>query len=761
MPGDAGAQLDALRAALDAHLRNGRLADAEAVGRDLLHKAPGDAPVLHRLAVIARARGRVDEAERWLQAGLRAGPEDADILAELGTLRYDQGGRDEAAAYFSRALHADPLHARAHHGTGQILLDRGDVADAVASFRRAVDANPRYPGAWNDLGVALDRLGDRAGGEACFQTAVNQRPTFADAHLNLGTVRLRTDRPAAALPAFREAIRLSPCATKPHFQLARCLLALGRADEALSEFREVLRLDPGHGRARLALAAELAHIGRTDEAITLYEEERRRRPQSLMAALGAELTLPMIYTDRAASERARARFTDGLSRLGEALPSFLGADRGPLLSEAQWTNFFLAYQGEDDGQLQEAYGDLIGRVLDHAFADAPVRWPNPEANASSATTAGGGSAGGRRISGRRLRIGYVSSFFRDCTVGRYFKSWITRADPALFDRFVYHIGGRADHLTAEIDGAAERSFHLAGGIADIAAAIRCDAPDILVYPELGMEPRTFLLAGLRLASVQCAAWGHPVTSGLANIDYFLSCAEMEPPGAQEHYRERLVTLPGIGTSYDRPRPPEPKRRSDFGLPEDRTLYLFPQSLFKIHPDNDVLLARILSGDPNAVLVLFGDRHPHLTETFLARLDKVLVAHGLVAGERRFLLPMMPHEDYLRVNGLCDVMLDSLYWSGGNTSLDALAADLPIVTLPGRFMRGRQSAAMLRQCGLVELIAHDEADFVDRALRLGLDSAWRTEVRGRLAKGSEAVFGQAAPVESLAQFFRDLPRVAAD
>jgi predicted O-linked N-acetylglucosamine transferase (SPINDLY family) len=135
-----------------------------------------------------------------------------------------------------------------------------------------------------------------------------------------------------------------------------------------------------------------------------------------------------------------------------------------------------------------------------------------------------------------------------------------------------------------------------------------------------------------------------------------------------------------------------------------------------------------------------------------RLDAVLAAHDMKVGERRIVLPVLPHEDYLRVNRLCDLMLDSLYWSGGNTSLDALACGLPLVTLPGSFMRGRQSMAMLRLCGLDELVAADVADYLRIASRLGGDREWRTALRERLAQAVDAVFGRDDPIKSLEAFF---------
>ena len=263
----------------------------------------------------------------------------------------------------------------------------------------------------------------------------------------------------------------------------------------------------------------------------------------------------------------------------------------------------------------------------------------------------------------------------------------------------------------------------------IAPVIRDDELDVLVYPELGMDATTFALAALRLAPLQCAAWGHPVTTGHATIDVFLSCAAMEAPGAAAHYTERLLLLPGIGTEYARPEVPADAGRARFGLPEGVPLFLCPQSLFKIHPDNDPLFARVLAAAPGARMVVFEGRHPALTAKYRARLGVALAAEGLRIDERLIVLPQCGHDEYLRINAACDAMLDTVRWSGGNTALDAVAAGLPIVTLPGTFMRGRQSAGMLSLAGVDELIARDPDDYVRIAARLATDAQWRSALAG--------------------------------
>ena len=224
--------------------------------------------------------------------------------------------------------------------------------------------------------------------------------------------------------------------------------------------------------------------------------------------------------------------------------------------------------------------------------------------------------------GRRIRIGFASAFFHVGTCGRYFKSWITDLDRARFEVFIYHLWPGTDEVAAAIAHRADH-FRVFGGSrarpSVVAPAIRADRLDILVYPELGMDVTSFALAALRLAPLQCAGWGHPMTTGHATIDAFFSCQTMESDEAQRFYSEKLIMLPGIGTRYHRFDLPAEARRHAFGLPEDRVLLLCPQSLFKIHPDNDALFAQLLTAHAKATLVFFAGRHPAITDQFMRRL----------------------------------------------------------------------------------------------------------------------------------------------
>ncbi len=131
--------------------------------------------------------------------------------------------------------------------------------------------------------------------------------------------------------------------------------------------------------------------------------------------------------------------------------------------------------------------------------------------------------------------------------------------------------------------------------------------------------------------------------------------------------------------------------------------------------------------------------------------------GLSPRQQIKVLPLLSQRDFRQVMSVSDVMLDTLHWSGGSSSLDALTSGLPIVTLPGRFMRGRQSAAMLRLVGVEELIARDAEEYVEMALRVARDPAYREALCSRIREGLPRLVDRSEPIEALADAFERMVR----
>jgi protein O-GlcNAc transferase len=256
-----------------------------------------------------------------------------------------------------------------------------------------------------------------------------------------------------------------------------------------------------------------------------------------------------------------------------------------------------------------------------------------------------------------------------------------------------------------------------------------------------MDKVTAQLAAQRLASVQCTSWGHPVTSGFPTIDYFISSDLMEPPAGDEHYSEQLVRLPNLSIYYEPSIKPLPAlARAELGLRSGAVVYWCCQSLPKYLPQFDAVFARIARevGDCQFTFIAFSGG-PHVTENFRSRLDRAFAAEGLQAADHCVVLPRLAPDRFVAAIGQCDVVLDSIGWSGCNSTLESLAHNVPIVTLTGELMRGRHTTAILTRMGISETIARTVNEYVSIAIGLGRNAAVRAAVRAKVEANKHRIY----------------------
>ncbi len=646
---------------------------------------------------LARARawlaaGRFEVALQAAQSVLAGAPQDSQALTIAANAAMQIGADAVAAAYLQRLLVLRPGQpllqrnlSRMHNRLGLGAQREDDDVAARAAFQQALIVWPEHREARFNLAQMERRRRDWDAAAEHFAWLHAADPDDEEVALTLAEIRIEQGRPEAAaalgerlwqqlglFPRWRElALELGwldrwqqtlPASDAPAARLAACL----DAAQQLADLGGPAALPAFH-------AATDAIVGSQDR---------------LPVWLATRLALPTVPQSVAEIEAARVRFAHGIGELEAEFPPARLRRLAGGLKQLVWSNFLLAYQGQNDRELQSRYGDWLCRaaaVLRPDLADPP----------------------GQRRAGR-ARVGLISGNWYDCTVGHYFASWIGALAGAGFDTHVLAVGPRFDAFTDRLAGHGAKLHRLDADPDLAASAIRALDLDLAVYPEIGMDARILPLAALPLARRQWMAWGHPVSSGLPSIHAYLSVAAMEPAGSSEHYRERLLCLPGLGTRYPLPDLPAPRSRAELGLPGG-PLMVLPQSAFKLHPDNDAVIAAVLAAVPAARLLLFSPAsagHRRL-------LERRLKASLGQTYQRLCWQPMTSREHFLQLLASCDVMQDSLHWSGGNTSLDALRVGLPIVSCPGRAMRGRQSAALLRAVGAIDDIVADVAGLAER------------------------------------------------
>ncbi|MFO5493888.1 MAG: tetratricopeptide repeat protein, partial [Cuspidothrix sp.] len=472
-----------------------------------------------------------------------------------------------------------------------------------------------------------------------------------------------------------------------YWNLSECLIQMNLLEQCFAVLQEGIKLYPTDPKLHFLLIINLRYSGRNQEAIDSAEIACQLIPNNYTFKLLKYLTVPTIYEYEEEILPYRQRYIKGLEKLIQETSLTTPEEcQNTLAATSRLTNFYLSYQAQNDLDLQCQYGQLLHNIMAANFPHWVTSISIPKLQPQE-----------------KIRIGYASHYLHSYSGTLWLTGWLKYCNHDQFEIYCYYTSNQADPITEKFKEYSDFFQHIPHNLPAASEQILADKLHILVYPEIGMDPPTMQMAGLRLAPVQCVAWGHPVTTGLPTIDYFLSSELMEGENPQEHYSEKLILLPNIGVAYPKPYiPPVVKARADYGLSDENVIYLCCQAPFKYLPQYDFILAEIASRVPQAKFVF-------LRGTVLKpRLERAFRKLDLNSDDFCIHLQIPERLDYLMINLLSDVYLDTFTWSGGNTSLEAIACSLPIVTCPGEFMRGRHTDSFLKLLGVTDTIAKNEA-----------------------------------------------------
>ncbi len=684
--------------------------------------------------------GRIGEAEGICREICRIDPNQVDSLHLLGVIAHRRGRNDVASDLIRRALALKPDYAGAHFSLGNILSSQGRLNEAAVQFERTLALQPGHVDVHNNLGVALVTQGRLDAALTHFERALALKPDDAQVHHNLGKLRREQGRPDEAAAHLRRALALKPDYGDAHNSLGIILIEQGKPDEAATHFERALALNSDFAEAHNNLGNLRREQGRLTEAEAHYGRALALKPDHAGAKLARCMVhLPFIYTDESEIAKRRAAYQDGLQTLcrdtttREALRDLAGVVG---LSQP----FLLPYQGYNDRDLQSAYGSLVCRAMAERYPPAALASPPGP--------------------GEKVRIGVVSQYFLMHSNWKIpIRGWLSQLDRSRFQIFGYHTGSQTDAETAIAAALCSRFVQGPLPLDRWRQTILDDAPHVLLYPEVGMDSVAGQLAAQRLAPVQCNSWGHPQTSGYPTLDYFLSSDLMEPPDAQDHYTERLIRLPNLSIYYEPlVNTPVALDRAELGLHPTATVYWCSQTLFKYLPQFDQVFPRIARqlGDCQFTFIQI-TRNPHVTELFRKRLDRAFAAFGLNAADHYVLLPPLALDRFVAAIGQCDLVLDSIGWSGCNSTLESLVHDLPIVTMTGNLMRGRHTTAILEMMGIGETTAQTIDEYVSIAVGLAQNPRARMALKTKISQNKHRLYRDSDCILALEGFLDQAAR----
>ena len=576
-----------------------------------------------------------------------------------------------------------------HHQTGRL-------AEAEQLYDRILAAAPGHADCRHLMGVLAGQTGRgelavRLIGEAI---ALDGRdPAY---HNNLGNALFGLGRLEEAAAGYRRALALKPDYAGSRYNLANVRQAQGRPEEALPHFEQALAFRADQPDLHNNIGVALLELGRLTEAVARFEQALALQPDHVDACnnLG-----------KACQELGRR--TEAVAHYRRALtlrPDYAGAHSNLLMT--------LTYLPDCPAARLFAEHREYGR--------RQARPAPPHANP--------------RDPGRPLRVGYVSGDFRHHVVGFFIEPLLAAHDRAQVSVHCYSETQRPDATTARLEALADGWCATASLDDDrMVERIQADGIDILVDLAGHSAFNRLPVFARKPAPVQVTYLGYPGGTGLEAIDYRLVDPVSDPEGAADAQAvEALVRLrdgflcyrPPSGTGPG----PEPARS---GGP--LTFGSF-NNLSKLSDPVVALWAALLRRLPEARLLL--KSRPLADESAARAVRDAFGSHG-VAAERLELLGWTAGlEAHFEAYGRIDIALDPFPYNGTTTTCEALWMGVPVVTLLGDRHAARMGASLLGRLGLVDLIAADEAAYLDIAAALAADSGrlarLRAELRPRMA-----------------------------
>ena len=315
--------------------------------------------------------------------------------------------------------------------------------------------------------------------------------------------------------------------------------------------------------------------------------------------------------------------------------------------------------------------------------------------------------------------------------------------------------------------------------------------DFIVYPDIGMKLLPTLLAYSRIAPVQLTTWGHSETSGIDTIDYFVSskyfCGSLSKEQVQSHYSEKLILLKSLGTFYISPHklfieyndaykeqtqstnqtnqtnsPNHPnqhkevkkfKTREELGFTSKDTLYVCLQTFYKLNPDFEQCLARILELDPNGI-VLLSNTFPYCKN----HLERIRNTIGLEKIKRIKWYGSLEKDEFLNVVSISDVCLDPFPFGGCNTSFDAFDYNIPVITLPSEYLHGQFTNGLYKKMSITHTTMFEECcaftpeEYAQKASIIGINEKLRHKINRNIEMQKQLIFQEQESIEEWSELF---------
>ena len=462
----------------------------------------------------------------------------------------------------------------------------------------------------------------------------------------------------------------------------------GDFHNAENTIKKVLKLNEKEPYVYQFYASILKNQDKIDEMINLIEEGLGKNLMNPKWKYQKNLLFPVVVKDNNEIDKFRLKINNCLDQILNNNES-LDYDNDQIIQTPHYEN---SYNQHDNLELNIKSVKALRKIY-------------KELNENFIT---------EKNENKKIKIGFVSEFFTNHTIGRLFKNIIFSLDRNNFDIFIFHssktkAGNIYDEFIEKEKNGFLKNIRLPKKLSEKIRIFKREKFNILFYPDIGMSIEMYYLSLIRLAKYQIMSWGHPETTGSESIDYFLCSKSLITTETSKSYSEKLLLMNHLPMIYEMPNVISKLNDKDLSK---KNIYSCPQTMFKFHPDFDHLLAKILQKDKKGILYLIKDSNKVYYRKLIDRFKKIKNFDL----DRVVFIDAQKRDDYINHLGTSSVLLDPLYFGAGNSFHESMVYGTPTVTMPTKFIKSRIVSAAYIQMEIDNPpIVKDKKEYIEMAV----------------------------------------------
>jgi len=691
--------------------------------------------IYFKLAKRYKYPGLAKQAVIFLKAAINTNPKFYLAYFELANFFKYEHKFDEAIAQYKKAIETNPKYAEAYLNLGNIFKERKNFDEALKMYQKSSEVNPKFLEANYNISQIYLKLRKLDLGLQYLKKTLEKKPNSAKLHIKIGTNHLMQKKYELAEEFYKKGINLRESNIKNSNQnnnelntgesidfysdqglaeiynnLAAALRFLEKDPEGLTYIKKALEIDSNNFNANLSLATMLLIDGDYKTAYKIYEKFKDSPKMTLGNFFNSQLQMiPIPHSNEEIEQYRKILLTNIKDLKLKKFPVITneGNDNNPL--------FFISYHNQDNIHFaKELSKNLLTTCQDLSF-DNNFSQHKKEKNS-------------------KIRIMFLSENFFNHTIGKLYWGYIKQINRKKFEVIVASVQFKKDFLSNAIKGYADKFIHLSPMLNTQRKEILSEKPDIIFYTDIGFSSFSYFLSFSRLAPVQFTSWGHPDTTGVKSIDYFLSSTKMEPSDSKKYYTENLIMIDRLPMYYYPPVINKIFSRKELGITHKGTLYGCLQSLFKLHPDFDEIVAKIISKDKNSKIVMIEQRNGRWNKILQNRWSK---KYPILLEKVQFIKRLNKISEFTSVIKCCDVLLDPFHFGSGNSFHESMLYGTPTVSLIGKFMRSRVVYGAYQQMKIDNApVTKNYDEYISLAVDLASDKKKNLALREKLKLASQ-------------------------